>query len=81
VIEKIELLFKGLIPMAILFFALWGKKVSDQSKRNKVNEIDLAAKKISFDNSTKPIDDLVAESNKSHGSTEMVKPKGNGSKG
>lgn len=59
-----------------LFFGLWVKKVYSQKQRNEIDEIDLSAKKISFENHSKPVDDLVSESNKSHGADEMVKDSG-----
>jgi hypothetical protein len=66
--------------MVIMYGGLWIRKVFAQSKRNTLNEIDLSAKKISLENQSKPIDQLVSDSNKSHGADEMVKPSGSDDK-
>ncbi len=75
---------KGL-GSAILFLVamygwIWIKKVFDQKKRNAINEIDLTNKKINLENQSKPIDQLVSESNKSHGANEVVEPPGDNPK-
>jgi len=70
----------GIIAIIILYGGMWIKKVFDQKKRNDINEIDLVNKKINLDNQSKPIDQLVADSNKSHGVNEVVEPTGSDDK-
>ncbi len=70
----------AILFLFIAYGALWIRKVFSQAHRNTLNEIDLSAKKISLDNSAKPIDKLVDDSNKSHGSNEMVPSPGDDDK-
>ena len=72
----------ALIFLVVSYGAVWIKKVFDQKRRNTLNEIDLSAKKINLDNSSKPLDALVSNSNASHGvsENEMVGPARNDDK-
>lgn len=70
----------AIATMLALYGGIWIKRVFDQKKRNAVNEIDLSFKKINLENQSKPIDDLVAESNKSHGADAVVEDAGDQSK-
>ncbi len=84
VMATLKALGGGIIAIVILYGGMWIKKVFDQRKKNEIKEIDLTNTKIKLDNSAKPIDQLVDESNKSHGA-QMVEPSGDddkkGSKG
>lgn len=77
-IEKITGILKGAVPAILsalaLFFGWWVSTVFKQKQRNTIDEIDLSARKISLDTHAKPLDDLVAESNKSHGASSVVNP-------
>jgi hypothetical protein len=76
-IALLKAFYSGIVPIAgvigAVFAGLWVKKISDQKKRNTLNEIDNTAQKTNLDVHAKPIDDLVADSNKSHGADAMVK--------
>lgn len=79
-ISQVEAVLKGVVPAIgvalALWFGMWLKGVKSKEKKNAINEIDFAGKKISFDVHAKPIDDLVAESNKSHGTNGVVPDSG-----
>ncbi len=80
--EYVKGLGSAVVFLVIMYGGLWIKKVFAQSKRNTLNEIDLSAKKISLDNAAKPLDQLVSDSNTSHGTgkDEVVGPTGNDDK-
>lgn len=71
--QILQALIGALGFLGALYGFLFFKGVREQQKRNVINEIDLSAKKISLDVHSKPIDDLVSESNKSHGADAVVK--------
>lgn len=66
----------ALIFVIVLYSGLFLRKVFSQKRKNSLNELDLSASKINFENSTKPLDQLVTESNKSHAADEVVQPTG-----
>ncbi len=70
----------ALLFLVVMYGGLWLRKVFAQSQRNTLNEIDLSARKISLENQSKPLDQLVSESNKSHGANEVVGPTGSDDK-
>ena len=63
----------------ILYLVNQFNKVMDQKKRNEINEINLTGEKIHLDVKSKPIDQLVAESNDGHGADAVVKKSGSDS--
>ncbi len=73
-IDLLENALKALLPAAIVLFGVWFKGKSDQKRRDRINELDLSSEKVRFNVDSKPLSDLVAESNKSHGA--VVKPTG-----
>lgn len=79
-IEKITTYLKGSIPAVVsalaLFFGYLISTVYKQKQRNTIDAIDNKIEKTSLDIGSKPIDDLVSESNKSHGASEVVEPPG-----
>ena len=64
----------------ILCGGLWVTSVFLQKRRNQIDEINLTSKKIRIDIDNKPIDDLLADSNRSHGTDDLVKKPGAGDK-
>lgn len=83
-IDKIMGYLKSSVPAllsaAALFFGYLISTVYKQKQRNTIDAIDNKIEKTGIDISAKPVDDLVAESNKSHGASEVVKPTGDASK-
>jgi len=81
-LDQIQMFLKGFVPaLAVLIagvFGVWIKSVYKQKQRNEIDEIDLTNKKIDFDTHSKPVNQLVDESNKSHGADKVVKPSGSG---
>ncbi len=67
VLEYAKGLVSAALFMVILYGGFWVKRIFDQKRKNTVDEIDLSFKKIDLDTHSQPIDDLVADSNKSHG--------------
>lgn len=68
----IDVTMRYLIPSLVVgvmgFIVYWVKRVEHQELENRINEIDLTLQKIQFKNSTNPIDQLISDSNKQHGS-------------
>ena len=60
-------IFWLIILCAFVMLVFFIKSVWDQKKRNKVNEINLEGQRLLLDLQSKPINDLIDESNKSHG--------------
>jgi hypothetical protein len=81
VIDALKAVFGALVFGGVVLFGAWVKKVFDQKKRNEVNEVDLTLKKINLDVHSKPLDNLVDESNKSHGAHGVVNPTGSDDEG
>lgn len=83
-ISQLTKILEGVIPALGLglavYVGIWFKRVQAQSKRNKVNEIDLSLKKITVDTHSKPLDELVSQSNSRHGANGLVKDPGDGNK-
>lgn len=83
-LNQIEEFIKSLTPaaifLAVLYVAYWIRKIFKQKGTNAINEIDLLNKKISLDNNSKPIGELVSDANTKHGADEMVRPTGNDDK-
>ncbi len=68
------------ITILVLWIIHYISKVGVQKRKNEIKEIDLTNTKINMDTQTKPLDQLVADANKSHGSDEVVKDPGNDDK-
>lgn len=76
--EQFSIFIKGFIPalglLAVIALIAWIRGIIKQKQRNTINELDLVGKKIEFEVNTESINDLVSDSNKSHGA--LVDPAG-----
>lgn len=73
----LQMFFPTILLAVIVAIAAWIRSVEVKSRRNKIEEIDLLAKKVSLDIQSKPIDSLVRESNVEHSAvSDVVSPAG-----
>jgi len=66
----VKLVFGSILAGAVVWIINVIRNVYKQKDLNNVEEIKIVGQKITLDVESKPLIDLVAESNKSHGSTQ-----------